>query len=122
MNMSDNVHIKKLIDFLNKHVVKGEGECTHTAFGPPWGKFYIGDNDLQSFLNIYKKALMAYNSEGIQPTLHIIERPKRVGPKKFKNILNFHRIARTKYKKHLYLKKNIQHMMKNKIIIKMVFI
>ena len=39
--MSDNKHVIKLLEFLNKHAVKGDVECTHTAFGPPWESFLL---------------------------------------------------------------------------------
>ncbi|AYV76011.1 MAG: D5-like helicase-primase [Terrestrivirus sp.] len=83
VNLLNNIDIKNLLEFLEYHAVHGEGvEHTHTAYGPPYGKFNIKDenNDLDKFLILYKKALMAYKYAEVEPTLHIIERPKRVGP------------------------------------------
>ena len=102
--MLDNKHVIKLLEFLNKHAVKGDVECTHTAFGPPWGKFFIGDDAFQNFTNLYKKALMEYIHEGVEPTLHIIERPKRVGP--FVIDLDF----RQKSSDRVYLTEHIEEM------------
>lgn len=70
---SDN-HMKSLDQFLRTHkYVRGEGEMTHTACGSPYGAFSIPDDELEEFYDIYT------NSIGKVP-LHLIERPKYVGP------------------------------------------
>jgi P4 family phage/plasmid primase-like protien len=70
---SDN-KIKSLDTFLRNHkYTKGEGEMSHTACGPPYGTFNIPDEELDDFYDIYAESI------GKIP-LHLIERPKYVGP------------------------------------------
>lgn len=60
--------------FLKTHKV-GKGEFhTHTAFGPPYGTFNITDNVMDEFMKLYCLAMQS----GCD--LHIVERPKKVGP------------------------------------------
>lgn len=66
---------KQFEDFLRKHKVEGKGTYhTHTAFGPPYGKFNISEDDYTQFYDLYCNALQ----RGVD--LHITERPKEVGP------------------------------------------
>ena len=69
---------KLLNEFLMKHKVGENNSCTHTAFGQPWGKFYIDENNDATFISLYKKTLMEYLYNDVEPDLHIIERPNRV--------------------------------------------
>lgn len=79
-------NVIKFVKFLKDHEVTEKGaQCTHTTlgttFGLPWGKFYINDYDLEVFLNLYKRVLLLYLKSDIKESpLHIIERPKHVGP------------------------------------------
>lgn len=85
-NISTNEHVKKFVKFLKDHEVTEQGaECTHTTlgttFGLPYGKYYINDNDLKTFHTLYIKVLSICLKSNIKESpLHIIERPKRVGP------------------------------------------
>jgi P4 family phage/plasmid primase-like protien len=67
---------QKLDDFLKKYkiVEKGSKVITHTAFGDPWGSFNIPDDKNDEFVGLY--------CDGLQNRvdLHMIERPKLVGP------------------------------------------
>jgi len=73
--------INKLTRFLDNHKVDENAEKSHTAFGPPWGRYYIDDDDFNTFFNLYKRALIAYKRADIKPyPLHIVERQLRVGP------------------------------------------
>lgn len=66
--------INNLNTFLTKYKIpSGKGVYhTHTAFGPPFGSFDIPDDKLDEFTQLYCGAL---GNE-----LHIVERPKLVGP------------------------------------------
>lgn len=60
--------------FIEEHrVAKGTKDITHTAYGEPWGSFIINDDDYQEFINHYSKVVGRME-------LHMIERPKEVGP------------------------------------------
>ena len=62
--------------FLKKYQVKEDGaKLTHTAFGHPWGKFNIPDEHMEEFFDLYCAALASGKI-----SLHITERPKKVGP------------------------------------------
>lgn len=74
---------KNFYSFLKKHKVKGEDvEYTHTCFGPPFGKYFIGDiMDYEKFLILYKRiletgVLQQYDYGG----LYVTEKQKKVGP------------------------------------------
>jgi len=71
---------KKFYDFLEKHRVVGKDvEYTHTCYGQPFGKYYIGERmDYEKFLVIYKKILEAGVLE--YGGLYITEKQKKVGP------------------------------------------
>ena len=75
-NKNDNTKLEEnrrnLEEFLQEHIAKENDFLTHTAFGPPWGRYNISDEDNDKFLKLYCCAL------GNQ--LHIVERPKKVGP------------------------------------------
>jgi phage/plasmid-associated DNA primase len=61
--------------FLKDHKVTDKGVAiTHTAFGPPYGKFLIPDEKSDNFFELYCDALQ----KGCD--LHIVERPKKNGP------------------------------------------
>jgi len=65
----------QLENFLKKHaVIKDHEYHTHTCYGPPYGKYNISDTDTKLFFNLYCNAM----KQGID--LHVIERPKYVGP------------------------------------------
>jgi len=60
--------------FLQKFKVIGKNvTCTHTAYGPPWGKFNIPDEELDEFYNKYRKIVGKIH-------LYMTERPKNTGP------------------------------------------
>lgn len=65
-------NLEKYDNFINKYRVK-DGEYTHTAFGPPWGKYNIPDNKLEEFYGLYASIMGKVE-------LHITEKPKNVGP------------------------------------------
>lgn len=78
------VNVKEINDnfikFLKKYEIKKDGKdknklCTHFAFGEPWGKFSIPEDKLDKFYELYCLALSTKKIE-----LHIVERPKKVGP------------------------------------------
>lgn len=81
-----NNNIVNLVEFLKNHEVEKDAECTHTIMGNMFGlyksRYYINDKDNSVFLNLYKKVLVdCINSDDIKESpLHIVERPKRVGP------------------------------------------
>ena len=79
--MNDN-DIKNFQNFLREQKVNGDNvEYTHTSFGQPWGKYFISDDKLCKFINLYKKALTYYINSGVDDIpLHITEKPKKVGP------------------------------------------
>lgn len=65
---------RRFESFLKEYKVEGQGvPYTHTAYGPPWGKFNIPDDKMDKFLKIYYDALQA------RVPLHITEKPKKVG-------------------------------------------
>lgn len=70
------VPIEQLINnfnkFLKSHSVGKNDDYTHTSFGPPWGKFYIDDKELDKFYDIYTS--LVHKTE-----LYITEKPKNVG-------------------------------------------
>ena len=59
--------------YLQLHKVIQGAEFTHTAFGPPFGSYYIPDSDLDEFYDLY------CNIVGQVP-LYITERPVEHGP------------------------------------------
>lgn len=67
---------KNFEDFLKSVKIEKGDECeiTHTSFGPPYGSYNISDDKLDKFLSIYKRVINTSNP------LHIVERPKYVGP------------------------------------------
>ena len=72
VSLSDS--LSRFYTFLDDHKVEGKNvEHSHTAFGPPWGKYMIPDDEYEDFMKmyagIYKKT-----------TLHLTERPREVGP------------------------------------------
>jgi len=83
-NNKNNIGMKAQTDpfvkFLMDHKVEKTDPCTHTAFGPPWGKFFIPEEENEEFMDLYIEKL----EKGIrskQPVeLHIIERPTEIGP------------------------------------------
>ena len=65
---------KKYMTFLDAHVVDGKGVYhTHTAFGHPWRKYNIPDTEYDKFIAMYSKLIN-------KTKLHMIERPREVGP------------------------------------------
>lgn len=67
--------LKEFEQFLITHKVTGQGvPYTHSAFGHPWGKYDIPDNKLDEFYELYGKMVEA------KVDLHLIERPKNIGP------------------------------------------
>lgn len=66
--------IKRFNVFLEDHKVEGKNvDHTHTAFGPPWGKFMVPDDEYDDYMNLYSK--ISYKTP-----LYITERPREVGP------------------------------------------
>ena len=55
-------------------VVEKGGYHTHTAFGPPFGKFNIPEEKMEEFIGLYCDAMQ----RGCD--LHIVERPRKNGP------------------------------------------
>ncbi len=59
-------------NFLTKHIVEGkDAEYTHTSFGPPWKKYFITDDELDTFYELHSDLI------GVKD-LFITERPKYV--------------------------------------------
>jgi P4 family phage/plasmid primase-like protien len=87
MNVDNNNNVRNFVNFLKNHEVGRGVEPSHTTlgytFGLPWSRYFISDKDNDTFLNLYKRVLMDYlkNESTIKESpLHIVERPKRVGP------------------------------------------
>jgi phage/plasmid-associated DNA primase len=99
--MANTNWIAKFESFLKKHKVEGEGEYTHTAFGPPWGKYNIGDSDIDRFLALYKRVIG-------QIDLHITEKPKDVGPLLFDLDFKFDK----KHNERQYLDTHLEYIVK----------
>ncbi len=69
-----HVELRKLSNYINQFRVTGEGVFhTHTIFAKPGGKFNIPDDKNDEFIELYSDCLGAAN-------LHIVERPKTIGP------------------------------------------
>lgn len=70
-----NVQNKSAVEynnFLTKHIVVGKDvEYSHTSFGPPWKKYNITDNELDTFYKLHSELI------GVKD-LYITERPKYV--------------------------------------------
>lgn len=66
----------KFMHFLENHkIISGENSSyTHTAFGPPWGKYNIESNEREEFNKLYSQLVGNYTD------LHITEKPNEVGP------------------------------------------
>ena len=82
IDLPNDEDVKRFLKFLKDHEVCDDiADKTHYAFGHPFGKYWINDHDMVTFNNLYKRILSAYIKAGItDPTLHIIERPRLVGP------------------------------------------
>nr|QBK88651.1 MAG: D5-like helicase-primase [Mimivirus LCMiAC01] len=62
------------MNFLEKYKVEGKGvKHTHTTFGQPWSKYNIPYEKNKKFVKLYSKLIN-------KMPLHMIERPKKVGP------------------------------------------
>ena len=65
----------QLENFLKEYkVIDKQAYITHTAFGPPYGKFNIPDHKMDDFFTLYCNAMQ----RGCD--LHMVERPKKNGP------------------------------------------
>ena len=65
-----------LYKFLKKRKVTDKHkQKTHSAFGDPWGSFYISDDDYGEFINLYTKLFLVDKS-----LLHIMEKQKEISP------------------------------------------
>ncbi|CAH6421833.1 D5 DNA Primase [uncultured virus] len=107
MSMKLNSDIKEFEKFLNEHKKTETDEiCTHTSFGHPWGSFYINDDDLDKFYELYIKILGKTN-------LHIVERPKTVGPLLIDIDLKFN----DEFKERQYTIDDIKYVIKNTIVL-----
>jgi hypothetical protein len=93
--------IKEFSSFLKEHRVEGDGEYTHTSFGPPWGKYYIAGEDLVKFLELYNNVVGLLN-------LHITEKPKKVGPLIFDLDFRFDMEHKTRQYKQTHIKKILE--------------
>ena len=94
----------RLETFLRTHKVEGTGVYhTHTAYGEPWGKFDIPDDDMETFIDLYHQALQA------RVDLHITERPKNVGPLLIDIDFNFDKKNDDRYYKENDIKYIIGH-------------
>ena len=85
MDVKNNDNIKNIVKFLKDHEAGKDDECTHTTIGYmfniPASKYHINDKDNDVFLNLYKRVLVDYLESGIKESpMHIVERPKRIGP------------------------------------------
>lgn len=119
LNISSNnksVNEKSLAEFLLNHKVESGKEYTHTTFGQPWGSFYINDNELDEFYEIYKKTLL----KNIIP--HIVEYPKNIAPLCIDIDFKFSPLSSNKNRK--YNKKHIECLIKyiNSLIKKYIII
>ena len=65
-----------IIDFLKEHYVEKGGVSTHTSMGKPLGSYYISDEELDTFHELYDK----YNENVTNDTLALIERHKEYSP------------------------------------------
>ena len=64
------MNIRSFEKFLKEH--ETTDKITHTAFGPPWGKFNIPDEDNDKFFELYNKLVN-------KTELFMLERPKKIG-------------------------------------------
>ena len=68
---------QKLGSLLSKCKIDKEdrnSKISHTIFGPPYGKYYISDNQLDEFSELYSQLIKSNMS------LHFIERPNNIAP------------------------------------------
>ncbi len=69
-----HVELRKFTNYINQFRVTGEGVFhTHTIFAKPGGKLNVPDDKNDEFIDLYSDCLGASN-------LHIVERPKTIGP------------------------------------------
>lgn len=71
--MKSSPNFSRFSDLLNKYRKKNDEEITHTSCGEPTGSFYISEENQDEFFSVY--SLLVGTS-----SLHMIERPKKVGP------------------------------------------
>ena len=97
---SQNEARKQFETFLKEHKVEGEKVYyTHTAFGLPWGKYNIPDDEMEKYFEVYGNALQT----GVE--LHMTERPKPVGPLLID--IDFH--FEKEYEERLYKEDDIKY-------------
>ena len=108
MNKSNiALNVKSFVNFMKSHIIpQGDQETpiTHTLMGPLHptlakykGSYHINDVDSVNFLKLYKNAI--YGME-----MHIVERPKPVGPMVIDVDFNI-----AKHKERLYLDEHIEN-------------
>lgn len=74
MNSSQNDYIQKLYSLANsKRVNNKDLKKSHTMIGPPFGTYFISDDDYINFIEIYNKVIQT------KTPLYYVERPKDVG-------------------------------------------
>lgn len=83
-NSTDDAKKKAFYDFLKQHkLLKDDKEksdkITHTCFGPPNGSYCISDKELDQFYDLYVEVLTIKEPTS-QVVLHVVERPKEIGP------------------------------------------
>ena len=63
--------------FLSQFIIKkgADVEASHTSMGPPFGKYYIPDEKLSKFHNVYHHHVFDHKKD-----CHLVERHQNVGP------------------------------------------
>ena len=70
----DNKNNYNIYNFLDEHSVEKGKKYTHTSMGKPTGSFYIKEEELDTFYNLYQEAI--FNGK----KLHITEKHEDIGP------------------------------------------
>ena len=70
----DNKIKYDIYNFLDEHLVEKGKKYTHTSMGKPTGSFFIKEEELDTFYNLYQEAI--FNGK----KLHITEKHEDIGP------------------------------------------
>ena len=76
MSSTRGISEEKLYRFLNNHIAKGD-QFTHTSMRSPTGRFYIPDDDLKQFEDVYFDAVFNEKAH-----MHLTEAPSEFSPVK----------------------------------------
>jgi len=100
--------VKNFVDFMKAHSVRKEDTTTvithtlmgplHSAYAPFRGKYHIDGTDYETFMKLYKNAIGKMD-------MHIVERPKRIGPM----VIDIDFKTNKQYKERQYLDEHIEY-------------